>query len=198
MASHSYSHPNMARMPGCQIIHQILLDRYMLERHCGYPVRGMALPYGTNPLEIIDLLKGCGIEYCRTTGNTDSFSLPGDFMSWKPTCKHDHNLMENAKRFVELNNSEQIYLMSVWGHSFEFNTNQNVDWKDIQTFCEFIGGRGDIWYATNIEIVDYLKAAKNLKYTADGSEVLNTSSLNLWIRVNEIIHEIIQGQIINI
>lgn len=32
----------------------------------------------------------------------------------------------------------------------------------IEGFCKFIGGRDDIWYATNIEIVDYMNAAKIL------------------------------------
>ena len=196
VAAHSYSHTNLVRIPEYQVIQQIMLDRYTLEKHCGYPVRGMALPYGTHNPEMIDLIKDCGIEYCRTTGSTDEFLLPENFMLWKPTCKHDHNLMENAKRFVEIKNTEHLYLMSVWGHSFEFVREQGTNWKNIQDFCEFIGGRNDIWYATNIEIVDYINAVKKLKYTADCSKVLNMSSISVWIKVNETIHEILPGQII--
>lgn len=198
IAAHSYSHPNLVRMPGEQVIRQIMLDRCILEQYCGYPVRGMALPYGTYNTDLIGILKNCGIEYCRTVGNTDDFSLPEDFMKWKPTCKHDHNLMENAERFAELKKTEHLYLMYVWGHSFEFNRPYGADWKDIQEFCEFIGGRDEIWYAANIEISDYMNAAKRLKYTADCSKVLNTSSVSVWIRVNGEICEIPPGKIIDI
>ncbi len=43
-------------------------------------------------------------------------------------------------------------MMYVWGHSYEF-TNQN-NWELMEDFCKLVGGRDDIWYATNIEIVD--------------------------------------------
>ena len=42
-----------------------------------------------------------------------------------------------------------------WGHSYEFDNNDN--WEVIENFAEYIGGRDDVWYATNIEIYDYVK-----------------------------------------
>ena len=51
-------------------------------------------------------------------------------------------------------------MMYVWGHSYEF-TDQN-NWELMEQFCEMMSGKEDIWYATNIEIVDYMKAAENL------------------------------------
>ena len=28
----------------------------------------------------------------------------------------------------------------------------------MEEFCSYMGGRKDIWYATNIEIIDYMEA----------------------------------------
>ena len=44
-----------------------------------------------------------------------------------------------------------------------------------------MGGRDDIWYATNIEIYDYVKAYENLILSADCSAVYNPSSVDVWI-----------------
>ena len=46
------------------------------------------------------------------------------------------------------------------------------------------GGREDTWYATNIQIVDYMKAARNLKFTIDGDLVYNPSAQSVWISVD--------------
>ena len=46
----------------------------------------------------------------------------------------------------------------LWGHSYEFDENDNRD--VIEKFAEFVGGRDDIWYATNIEIYDYVNIRK--------------------------------------
>ena len=47
-----------------------------------------------------------------------------------------------------------------------------------------MGGWEDIWYATNIEIVDYLKAGENLIYSAEGNFVYNPSVQTVWLNVD--------------
>lgn len=44
--------------------------------------------------------------------------------------------------------------------------------------------QGDIWYATNIEIVDYMEAAGRLQFGAAGNMVYNPSAASVWIEVN--------------
>lgn len=100
--------------------------------------------------------------------------------------------MENAKRFADLQKTQYLYLMYVWGHSYEFDRDNN--WDLIENFCEFIGGRDDIWYAANIEIVDYTNAAKNLKFTVNGDMVYNPSAISVWISVDGEIYEIKAGE----
>ncbi len=104
-------------------------------------------------------------------------------MEWESTCHHNHNLIENGKRFFELKKTQYLYCMYVWGHSYEFDDKNN--WEVIEEFCEMMANQEDIWYATNIEIVDYLDVVKAAQYSADGSFVYNPSFASLWIRVND-------------
>ena len=55
----------------------------------------------------------------------------------------------------------------------------------MEEFCEFIGGKEDIWYATNIEIVDYMEAAERLQFTINGGSVYNPSVLDVWLEVDK-------------
>jgi hypothetical protein len=48
-----------------------------------------------------------------------------------------------------------------------------------------MGGADDIWYATNIEIVDYMDVVKNAQFSADCSFVYNPSAKSLWICVDD-------------
>ena len=183
IACHTYTHPTIERCPMSQVIAQTLEDRKALEAIAGYPVRGMSYPNGSYTKEIEEAMKFCGIEYSRTVISTDDFAMPDNFMEWKATCHHNHHLLENGKRFMELNKTQYLYMMYVWGHSYEFDLQNN--WELIESFCKMIGGRDDIWYATNIEIVDYLKAWDQLKFSADGSFVYNPTALELWVEVNK-------------
>ncbi len=86
--------------------------------------------------------------------------------------------------------------MYVWGHSYEFTRDNN--WELMEDFCRMAGGRGDIWYATNIEIVDYMKAAGNLKFTIDENLVYNPNAQSVWIQADEAFHEIPGGKTVEI
>lgn len=193
VSCHTYTHPTIERCPLSQVVQQVIEDRKALEAACGYPVRGMSYPNGSYSKEIMQMLPACGIEYSRIVGNTDDFTFPENYLAWKATCHHNHNLMENAERFAELNKTQYLYMMYVWGHSYEFGEDEK-EWEKIEKFCEYIGGRDDIWYATNIEIVDYMKAAENLKFSAAGDLVYNPNAIPVWISVDEVFWEIGPGE----
>ena len=74
-------------------------------------------------------------------------------------------------------------MMYVWGHSYEFGRDNN--WEIMEKFCETVGHRDDIWYATNIEYVNYMEAAKRLVYAYDLSFAYNPSAMSVWICVNK-------------
>lgn len=119
------------------------------------------------------------------------FAMPDDLLEWGPTCHHKAVLMNVAETFVNLNKTLYLYMMYVWGHSYEFDHDHN--WPSIESFCEFIGNRMDIWYATNIEIVDYLKAFQNLTFSASCQFVYNPSALSVWLQVDNHLVEIKGG-----
>ena len=72
--------------------------------------------------------------------------------------------------------------MYIWGHSYEFAMQNN--WEVIEKFCEYMGHKDDIWYATNIEIIDYMDAAKRLRFSADNSFVYNPSAITICLEVD--------------
>ena len=55
----------------------------------------------------------------------------------------------------------------------------------IEDFCEMAGGQEDIWYATNIQIVDYMDVARMAQFAADGSFVYNPCAQSLWLRIDD-------------
>ena len=183
VSCHTYTHPTIERCPLSQVVQQVIEDRKALEAACGYPVRGMSYPNGSYSREIMQMLPACGIEYSRVVGNTDDFGFPENYLEWKSTCHHSHNLMENAERFAELHKTQYLYMMYVWGHSYEFGEDEE-EWEKMEKFCEYIGGRDDIWYAANIEIVDYMNAAQNLKFSAAGDMVYNPNAVPVFISVD--------------
>lgn len=182
IACHTLTHPTIARCPKEQIVNEVLKDREILEEITGTPVRGLSYPNGSYSEQIKELLPFLGIAYSRTVNDTGKFDLPNDFMEWNPTCHHNINLVELGQEFLDLHKTQYLYMMYVWGHSYDFERDNN--WEVIETFCKMISGKEDIWYATNIEIVDYLHAVENLIYTASGNGVYNPSALDVWISVD--------------
>ena len=74
-------------------------------------------------------------------------------------------------------------LFYLWGHSYEFDDNNN--WHVIEKFAKQIGNREDIWYATNIEIFDYIKSYDSLIFGISGNHVFNPSYCTVWFEKNE-------------
>lgn len=184
VATHTMTHPTIARCPMTEAVREILDDKKGLEDIMGTIVRGHAYPNGSYSEEIKQLFHQMGIAYARVVETTGEFELPTDFMEWKATCHHnDPDLMEKAKFFAEFKKPQYLKLMYVWGHSYEFDNNDN--WDVIERFCEYMGGRDDIWYATNIEIVDYIEASKRLQFSVDCATVYNPNAADVWLTVDD-------------
>lgn len=191
VAAHTSTHPTIARCPMEQVIQQILEDRRHLEKLVGYTVRGLSYPNGSYNEAIQNILPHVGIEYARIVGNGENFGLPENLYAWQATCHHNHNLLRLGEEFINLHKKQYLYLMYVWGHSYEFDLDGN--WDLIEQFCRNISHQNDIWYATNIEIVDYLKAAANLKFSVEGDLVYNPSVQSIWLSVDNTAIEVIGG-----
>ncbi len=182
ISAHSLTHPFLTGVPGDVVVHEILEDRKRLEELAGYPVRGMSYPFGDYTEELARTISYLGIEYSRTVYSHGSFRLPDNFLIWHPTCHHDDNLLERCREFQKPAPWDQMRLFYVWGHSFEFEHNNN--WELIEEFCKMAAGDESVWYATNIEIVDYIKALRSLKFSVDRKMVYNPSARPVWIGVD--------------
>ena len=197
VSCHTFTHPTIARCPIPAVMEQVLEDRKTLESAVGYPVRGLSYPNGSYNGEIEKLLPLAGIRYSRTVNSTGTFAVPENFLEWNPTCHHKGRLMELGEQFQGLYKKQCLYLMYVWGHSYEFDIDNN--WGLMEDFCRMMGGRDDIWYATNIEIVDDMEAFSRLRFAADQSFVENPNAQSVWISVdNQEPVEIPGGQIVKL
>ena len=194
-------------------IKDVLDCRLELEEKCDRIIRGMAYPdtgitlFGNlgNYDAVKQYLTELDIAYSRTLGgDNDSFMLPADFHAWMPTAHHNNpNLPEYIEKFLNIDTSTSVYharrnsrLLYIWGHSYEFDNNDN--WELIEEICEKLSFKDEIWYATNIEICDYVEAYKSLKYSADGHKVYNPTVTTIWLDVDGKIYSIAPGETIRI
>ncbi|MDY3032154.1 MAG: polysaccharide deacetylase family protein [Clostridia bacterium] len=198
VAVHAYTHPRLELLDTTEILSEVIEDRKSIEKEYGTIARGMAYPFGTYSDKVVEALKMCGICYSRTTKATESFGLPENWLTLDPTCHHNNpRLMELAKQFVE----EEprwggVWMFYLWGHSYEFDNNDN--WNVIEEFCEYMGGRDDIWYATNIEIYDYVKAYENLQTSVDKKIIHNPSNTDVWAEHNGKVIKIKAGETVTL
>ena len=154
IALHGLTHASPSGIKPEDYSQEYLQDARNIEKLYGkYPV-GMAYAYGDVPDPVVSYLKDIGISYGRTVESTHSFTLPQDPLRLNATCHHnDDKLFELAEQFLAAKPEEPM-LFYVWGHSYEFDVNNN--WERIEEFCKMLGGRDDIFYGTNAQCLGYI------------------------------------------
>lgn len=198
ISCHGVYHYSVNTLPPQNVILELLEDRKALENIAGYPVRGMSYANGGYSDEAISALKNCGIVYSRTTAATHGFGIPEDFMKWHPTCHH-RDCIEDGKRFlaaIERGYVPFLRVFYVWGHSYEFANENN--WELIEEFCKMMSGNDKIWYATNIEIYEYIMAQKALIISADNTIVRNPTDITVWFSKKGVTYSVKPGETIKI
>lgn len=191
VAVHSRTHPFLADLPAGVAAWELVKDRELLEALFGGIIRGMAYPQGSFDDDVVATVKQCGLSYARGTRSTFKFDLPKDRYRWECTCRHkDANLMELCDRFLTMPMNYGAKLFSMWGHSYEFD--EPGGWEILQAFCEKMGGHADIWYATNIEIFDYLDAAAEIRSTVNGRRVHNPTATPVYLEVQKTRHVLLE------
>lgn len=184
IACHAYHHPHLERMTIKDQYDELIRDRETLEKYSGRIIRGMAFPFGTYNSDTLTAMKTAGIEYSRTTASTYNLVIPENFPTWHPTCHHN----ESEKPINQLiYNIEKAPwraggLLYIWGHSYEFSQKDAaVDFDEMERRVARLSEYGyGIWFATNVEIMDYLKAQKELRVTADGTKFYNPTQIDVW------------------
>jgi len=212
IAIHGDKHVGLTVTTSINSIKEALFGRMALEERFGMIVRGMAYPdvgltveFNGNTAERVKLqLADLGVVYSRTAGgDNDQFSLPSDWYAWMPTSHHDNPMIfDYIDKFLDLNvngmycSSRRPRLMYIWGHSFEFDRKNN--WERIEKICEKLTAKEDIWYATNIEIYDYVKAYDSLVFSADNTIVYNPTLIKVWFDVDGKLYSIDSGETLKI
>jgi peptidoglycan/xylan/chitin deacetylase (PgdA/CDA1 family) len=206
VSGHTANHPNLTSLSKIDVIYEVLEDRKELERLLGYPVRGMSYPFGNTNDFVIEAISGLGIEYARNVGDTYNFSIPADFLEWQPTIhlfgktNYIPNDTVNDRRelthFYQLINdfinTKELALLDVWGHSWEMGNNQSK-WDETEKCFKLLANNPSIYYATQIDIVDYINAFRNLKFSVEKNIVYNPGSKIVFFRKNGKVYSIPSG-----
>lgn len=186
IAVHGEHHVSLAEVDSAMAVKDIIYDRNELEKTFNCLVRGFAYANGSINDDAVENLKRCGIVYARTTKSSLAFTLPTDWLRLMPTAHHKQpdlfNLVDEFLKDYDENRFAWSYspkLFYLWGHSYEFNDDNN--WEIIEEFSKKIGGRNDVWYATNIEIYEYVKAYDSLVFSVDGERVYNPTCTDVYI-----------------
>ncbi len=213
IAIHGANHRPNGNLRPIEGIRDVLDCRLALEEKLGLIIRGMAYPDTgitllgnfTTYEQIRNYLAELDIAYARTLGTDNtSFMLPEDFYAWMPTTRHKSpKIMEYIDTFLNIDTSVKAYhagrvprLLYVWGHSYEFSADNN--WDLIETICQKLSGNDELWYATNMEIYNYVQAYKSLQYSADGHMVYNPTLLKVWLDVDGKLYSVSPGETIRV
>lgn len=199
VALHGARHIFMDKVPLPEAINEVVQNRLYLENKFGRIVRGMAYAYNGYSDEIVAALKSLGVVYARTTEPSYSFEIPKDWLRLKPTCHHaDPQLQTLLNKFNFSSPADDFkhrepWLLYIWGHSYEFDDNHN--WNIIEDACASLAEhKGEIWFATNGEVYDYVQAYNGLVYSLDGERVFNPSHTTVYIEIRGKVYKIPAGE----
>ena len=212
IALHGENHKANGKLRSIEGIQEILNCRLSLEKEFGIIVRGLAYPdsginhfcNGTTFESIKQYLKELDIAYARSlnsvSGNMDLFADP---YCWNPTIYHaSPNIIAHIDKFLSFDPKAVPFqrrlpkIFFFWGHTYEFDERDN--WDSAEEICEKLGGKDDIWYATNIEICNYINAYHSLIFSADSSIVYNPTVTTVWFETESAIYKISPNETLKI
>ena len=213
VAIHGANHRAPGKQRPAEVIRDVLDCRLGLEELLGAIVRGMAYPdSGIRNIQpgcadyekIREILCDLGVAYSRTLGgDNDTFEVPTDFYAWMPTAHHNNaKIFEYIEKFNAFKEDggysahKTPKLFYLWGHTYEFDRNDN--WDHIEKICSELSGKDDVWYATNIEIHDYVKAYESLIWSANAKTVYNPTLIDVWMWCDANIVKVGSGETVQI
>ena len=213
VAVHGMHHVASGAASPLDCIKDAIYGREELERAFGRIIRGMAYPdsgirilaNGNSYENVKASLTSLGIVYARTLGgDNDDFKIPTDWHAWMPTAHHDNvSIMQYIEKFNGIKEANYKYpsgrwprLFYLWGHSFEFSRKDN--WDHLEEICEQLSGQDDTWYATNMEIYEYVTAYNSLVTSVDGSMIHNPTLKTIWFVLDNDNYVIAPGETLKI
>jgi len=179
IASHSYSHPYFDEMSEMEILRELGSDKFFLEKLTGCEVAGYATPFYFYSDRMADCVRHCGFAYARISEESNDYSIPEDFYHWRGSKFHwDEDLEEFVRRFLETD--QELALCQIVGHSYDLDVMNG--WNTLERICHAVGNARDVWAATHIQLVRYLRSMQNARIT--DRAVQNESSAALWFLVD--------------
>ncbi len=183
IACHGATHADLTHLSDDAIRHELGWDKHLLQQLTGAPVRGLAYAFGTHDDRVAGLVAEAGFAYARGIHDIWNFDPPDDPLRMTTTCHHA-GAMDMGRKLLESDGPDPLW-MRVYGHSYELDGFMTGDpgknWEYMEAFCQMMHARRSIWYATLIEVTDYLAAARALEVTGDGAAVSNRSGVSVWI-----------------
>jgi len=199
VAIHTATHPFLQRLDASQIATEVLEDRKALEDLVGYPVRGMAYPFGTCNAQVVAVLRALGIVYCRGVENREPCFPPAEPLVWAPTA-HQFNTQpapvpQRWETYYNNKNSSGVFY--IWGHAYEFNR-PGHDWPELEAVYKPLSGKPDVWYCTNIELFDYEAARQRIVIAANRRSALNPSGMAVSLNVDGKLMDVPAGKTVKL
>ena len=161
VAVHTLTHPNLTGEADETVEYQVEEDRKKLSQLVGYEVTGMAYPCGgvNNDDRVAEIIKTkTGVQYSRTITPSYSFELSENMYRFNPTlhiCETD-KLFQLAEEFLAMT-PDTPKVFYIWGHSYEFDIYDEMNWDVLERFCQLISGKSDIYYGTNKDVFTRLQ-----------------------------------------
>ena len=208
---HTFNHPGLTKLSIEEIQYEIVADRKELERLVTYPVRGMAYPFGNYNDTVIDVISKLGIEYARTVDDTYGFGIPENFLKWHPTMhqfskaywKPNDPFQDSIEMTLFYSTidaflqTKDLAVLDIWGHSWEMGSDVKK-WAETEQFFQVLSHHSDVYYCKQIDLVDYIQAFRNLRFSMNNTMVFNPSALMVFFRYNKVIWFVGPGETIKL
>ena len=189
IASHSYSHPYFDNASETEILKELGSDKFFLERLFGREVAGYATPFYYYSDLMAQCVRRCGFEYARISEESNDYSIPEDFYRWRGSKFHwDEDLPEFVQGFLETD--QELALCQLVGHSYDLDVLHL--WDTMEQICLWIGNSTDVWLATHVELVRYLRNMRQLEIS--DQEIQNRSDGELWCAVDGHVKKLLPGE----
>jgi peptidoglycan/xylan/chitin deacetylase (PgdA/CDA1 family) len=197
VAIHTVTHPWLDRLDASQIATEVLDDRKALEDLVGYPVRGMAYPFGTYNPQVIDVLRSLGVVYSRTCENSANCFPAAEPLAWASTAHQYASAPSVPERFALLHaDARYSGVFYIWGHAYEFHDKN--DWAGLERIYKPLSGHADVWYCTNIELFDYEEARQRVQIAANRATAFNPSALTVTLNVDGKLIDLPPGRLVRL
>lgn len=151
IASHSYGHEALGRIPADKMKESIDRDLKELTELTGQKIAGHAYASGSTSEETMNYLKEKGILYARGAFPGNSLEFPDNPLYFNPSnAVASSKTMHLIEQFKKAEAGDKDLLLFLWGHGYEFDYGKKYhNWEFLEQVFDAIAGQDDIVYCTN-------------------------------------------------